>query len=44
MTVFAFKGQKIKVVFDGNTAKKLFDLNFIAKNRCYTPQKKAKYM
>ena len=44
MTIFATRGQRMKVVINGNfIAKKLQNENF-EKKRCYIQQKKAKNM
>ena len=44
MTIFATRGQRMKVVIDGNFIAKKIKFENFDQNLCYIPQKKAKNM
>ena len=44
MTIFVARGQRMKVVLDGNFIAKKWKFENFEENRCYIPQKKAKNM
>ena len=44
MTIFAARGQRIKMVLDGNFIAKKLEIENFEPNRCYIPQKKAQNM